>query len=196
MTRVHNNAFGVIEFNPTAALQDLRGGRFDVTPGDEHAFLYAADDDATAVSETLLRDLPINERGARLLPRARVSKLRMSWFSTTVELELASLRSGRDLAAIGQDTWLTVAPAGEYAMTRRWSSQIREWAPWASGLTWRSSREPEGLAYVFFGDRCPCGCFVELTDDLPVPPDDRNLVVGGGRIYLEGILASYRIAFM
>ena len=196
MTRIHNDAFGAIEFNPTVALHDLRGGRFDGTPGDEYAFLYAADNDGTAVSETLLRDLPINEWGARLLPRARLSKLQISWFSTTVELELVSLRSGRDLAAIGQDTWLTGAPAGEHAMTRRGSSQIREWAPWASGLTWRSIREPEGFAYVFFDDRCPNGCLEEVTGDLPIPPDDRNLDVGGGRIYLEGILASYRIALM
>ena len=81
-------------------------------------------------------------------------------------------------------------------MTRRWSSQIREWVPWAGGMTWRSIREPEGFAYVFFEDRCPNGCFEESTEDLPIPPDERNLDVCGGRIYLEGILASYRVALM
>lgn len=196
LTRVHSAAFRVTEFNPTLALCDGLGGRFDATPADPYAFLYAAADDATAVSETLLRDLPIDERGARLLPRAGLAKLRISWLRPTLNLELVSLRSGIDLAAVGQDPWLTIAPAAEYAMTRRWSSAVRTWAPWAAGLTWRSHREPEGFVYVFFGDRCPDGCFEEVTNGLPVPPDERNLNAGAGRLYIEGILASYRVALM
>ena len=196
LTRVHSAAFSVTEFNPTLARRDFLGGRFDATSDDAYAFLYAAEDDSTAVSETLLRDLPIDERGARLLPRAGLSKLRISWLRTTLDLEVVGLRSGRDLAAVGQDMWLTIAPAAEYAMTRRWASAVRTWAPWAGGLTWRSHREPEGFVYVFFGDRCPDGCFEEVTDSLPVPPDDRDLKAGAGRLYIEGILASYRVALM
>lgn len=196
LARIHSTAFGVTQFNPTVARSDLRGGRFDATPDDEHAFLYAAQDDATAVSEVLLRDLPIDEYGARLLPRARLARLSIGWLRTTVGLELVSLRSGRDLAAVGQDTWLTASPAAEYGMTRRWCSAIRGWAPWAVGLTWRSHREPEGFGYVFFGDRCPAGCFEEVTEGLPVPPGDRSLADGAARLHVEGILASYRVALM
>ena len=119
LTRIHSAAFGVVEFNLTVARSDLRGRRFDSTPGDDSAFLYAADHDPTAVSEVLLRDLPIDDYGARLLPRVRLSELRIGWFSTTLELELVSLRSGVDLAALGQDSWLTTASAADYAMTRR-----------------------------------------------------------------------------
>ncbi len=196
LTRVHSAAFGVTQFNPTLALNDLQGGRFDATPEDEYAFLYAAEDDATAVSETLLRDLPADEYGARLLPRVRLSQLRISWLRATADLELVSLRSGRDLAAVSQDAWLTASSAAEYPMTRRWASAIRGWAPWACGLTWRSYREPEGFAYVFFDDLCPDGCFEEVTDGLPVPPGDRSLDAGAARLYVEGILASYRVALM
>ena len=196
LTRVHSTAFGVTQFNPTLALDDLQGGRFDATPEDEYAFLYAAENDATAVSEALLRDLPADEYGARLLPRARLSQLSISWLRATADLELVSLRSGRDLAAVGQDAWLTASPAAEYAITRRWASAIRGWASWACGLTWRSYREPEGFAYVFFADRCPEGCFEEVTDGLPVPLGDQGLHVGAARLYVEGILASYRVALM
>ena len=178
------------------ARNDLQGGRFDATPDDEHAFLYVAQDDATAVSEVLLRDLPIDEHGARLLPRARLARLSIGWLRTTAGLELVSLRSGRDLAAVGQDTWLTASPAAEYGMTRRWCSAIRGWAPWAVGLTWRSHREPEGFGYVFFDDRCPADCFEEVTEGLPVPPGDRSLGEGAARLHVEGILASYRVALM
>lgn len=196
LTRIHSTAFSVTQFNPTVARSDLRGGRFDAIPEDEHAFLYAAQDDATALSEMLLRDLPINDFGARLLPLASLSRLSIGWLRTTVDLELVSIRSGRDLAAVGQDTWLTASPAAEYGMTRRWASALRGWAPWAAGLTWRSHREPEGFAYVFFDDRCPDGAFEEATDHLPVPPRDRNLSDGAARLHVEEILLSYRVALM
>ncbi len=196
LTRVHSTAFGVTQFNPTLALDDLQGGRFDATPEDEYAFLCAAEDDATAVSEALLRDLPVDEYGARLLPQSRLSQVSIGWLRLTVDLELVSLRSGRDLAAVGQDAWLTASPAAEYASTRRWASAIRGWTPRACGLTWRSHREPEGFAFVFFADRCPEGCFEEVTDGLPVPPDDQSLHAGAARLYVEGLLASYRVALM
>ena len=141
-------------------------------------------------------DLQIDDRGARLLPRARLSGLRISWLRTTLDLELVGLRSGRDLAAVGQDTWLTHSSAAEYAMTRRWASAIRAWAPWARGMTWRSHREPEGFAYVFFSDRCPDGCFEEVMDRLPVPPGDQNLDAGAARLYVEEILTAYRVALI
>ena len=144
----------------------------------------------------LLRDLSADEYGARLLPQARLSQASIGWLRVTVDLELVSLRSGPDLAAVGQDAWLTASPAAEYAMTRRWASAIRGWTPRACGLTWRSHREPEGFAFVFFADRCPDGCFEEVTDGLPVPPGDQSLHAGAARLYLEGLLASYHVALM
>ena len=194
LTRVHSSRFGVTDFNPNVAESGMAGGRFDATTTDPYAFLYAAGDDSTAVSEAILRDLPIDERGACLLPRARLTDLRISWMATTIDLELVSLRSGRDLAAVGQDTWLTVAPAADYNMTRRWAKAIRSWAPWAAGLTWRSLREPEGFAFTFFADRCPDRPFVELTHGLPIPPGEQNLATGAARIYLEHLLIPYRVA--
>ncbi len=196
LTRIHSTAYGVKEFNSTVARSELQGGRFNATPGDEYAFLDAANDDATAVSEVLLRDLPPDEHGSRLLPRARLSKLQISWLQTTADLELVNLRSGRDLAALGQDTWLTFSPASDYKLTRRWSSAIRAWAQWASGLTWRSLREPEGFAFVFFEDRCSDRCFEEVRDGLPVPSGSQTIEVGAGRIYIERILAAYHVALM
>lgn len=196
LARIHSAGFAATEFNSTVARSDLQGRRFDATPGGEYAFLYAAEDDATAVSEVLLRDLPIDERGARLLPHAALTGRWIGWLRTTVDLELVSLRSGEDLAAVGQDTWLTTAPAAEYAATRRWAPAIRGWAPWAAGLTWRSHREPEGFAYVFFEDRCPTECFKEVTDGLPVPAGDQNLDAAAGRVYVEELLTRYRVVLM
>ena len=194
LTRIHSTAFSVTQFNPTVPRSDLPGSLFRATPRDTFGLLYAADDDASAVSELLLRDLPIDEHRARLLPRVRLSDLRIGWLTTTVDLELVGLRSDLDLAAVGQDPWLTAASASEYVMPRRWCLLIRRWAPWAAGLTWRPHREPDGFAYVFFSDRCPHGCFKEATDGLPVPVADANLDAGAGRLYVEEILSSFRVA--
>lgn len=193
LTRLHSERYGVTEFNPTVARRARTGGRFDASPGDEYAFLYAASDDPTAVSEALLRGVPSDERGSRVLPEVQLRGLRIGWLRTTRDLEFVSLRSGVDLAAVGQDTWLTSAPLSEYPMTRRWAAAIREWAPDAHGLTWRSYREPAGFAYILFADRCPAGSIEEAVDGMLLPPADRNLDDGLGWAYLEELLATYRI---
>ena len=184
------------DFNPTVAHHWLRGGRFDATPDDPFGFLYAADDDATAVSEVLLRDLPLDQRGARLLPRVLLRNLRIGWLTTTRDIRLVNLRSGRDLAAIGQDTWLTAGPASEFELTRAWTSAIRDWAAWCGGLTWRSHREPEGFAYVLFEDRVPDGYPVEVSSGVPLTGEAQRLNDGIGRLYVERILESYRVALI
>lgn len=192
LTRLHDAAFDVAAFNPTVARNALDGGRFDSTPDDPYAFLYAAGDDSTAVAEALLRELPVDERGGRLLPRRRLGGLRIGWLRTTRDLTLVSLRSGRDLAAVGQDGWLTVGPASDYEMTRRWATAIRSWDTEAAGMNWRSRLEPDGISYVFFADRCSDEALAEQHDDLPLPPGDRELAGGAARRYVGTLLAEYR----
>ena len=192
LTRIHSAQFPVGAFNPTVAREQLRGGRFDSTPEDPYAFLYAAGDDPTAVAEALLRELPIDERGRRLLPRLRLGGLRIGWLRTTADLAITRLRSGRDLAAIGQDAWLTAGPASEYEMTRRWASAIRGWDKKAAGLTWRSRLEPDGTAYVLFSDRGAANALEEQQHGMPLPAGERDISGGAARRYTEAILTEYR----
>ncbi|WP_419837506.1 RES family NAD+ phosphorylase [Candidatus Poriferisodalis sp.] len=162
--RVHREKYPADEFNPNPVAQDLAsefaGGRFDSATQDPYPFLYAAADDRTAVAEKLLRDLPVSQFGKREMLSQEVSGLCVSQIDVAAGLELVSLRSGSDLAAIGIDTRLTIGPSTEYPVTREWSAAIREWADWAQGLTWRSGREPDGFAFVFFGDRIGTGDIV------------------------------------
>ncbi|MCY4135178.1 MAG: RES domain-containing protein [bacterium] len=74
LTRIHSSLFGAGEFNPTVASSPFGGGRFDSTPGDEYGYLYASEDDATAVCETLLRDLPADDYGCRSAGRRHASR--------------------------------------------------------------------------------------------------------------------------
>jgi hypothetical protein len=195
LSRVHSLDFAVDEFNPRIADEHWGGGRFDATQEDTYSYIYAASDDATAVCETLLRDLPSDDRGSRLLVKASVRSRCIGWLATEEDMNIVSLRSGADLGAISQDTWLVQAPSSEYGFTRRWAHQIRAWAPWASGFAWHSRLEPEGLAYIFFGDRCGAQPFRVLDyDDVPLPPSDRRLDTGPGNVYLRSILQRYRVA--
>lgn len=193
LVRIHRTRFDATAFNPTVAAHPLEGGRFDSTPSDPYAYLYAGDDAETAISEKLLRDLPAVSHGARILPEAAIKDLRIAEIEATRDLELVTLRSGSDLGVIGQDTWLTSAPASQYSSTRPWASAIRSWAPWACGMTWQSHREPSGFSYVFFEDRCNPDCFTEVVGDLPLPPHGRALDSGNVRLYLETILTSYNV---
>ena len=193
LTRVHDSRFGVVEFNPNVTDSDRKGGRFDSVPSDPYAFLYGAVDDRTAVSESLLRDLPSDDFGFRLLPRAQIVGKKISWMTTTRDLALVSLRSGRDLGAIGQDTWLVQSTAEDYHVTRKWASAIRSWVPSAAGLTWRSRLEPEGFAFVFFEDRCPAEALVELGDGLPLDSSERDLGTAAGAHYLNTLLMYYNV---
>jgi hypothetical protein len=194
LSRVHSAQFDVCVFNPTLPDAHWGGGRFDATADDPYPYLYAAGDDATAVAETLLRDRPTNDHGARLLPHTATHGRRISWLRPTTDLRLVSLRSGRDLAAVAQDTWLVHCPANDYGKTRRWAHAIRLWAPWAQGFIWYSRFEPEGVAYILFGDRCPSACLERITINTPAPPDDNYLDRGAGADHLATILGQYRVA--
>lgn len=201
LVRVHDAEFAASAFKPTSAPSGragrLQGGRFDATNADPFPFLYAASDGPTAVSEALLRDLPMDDHGARFVQRALLAGRQISWLTTETELSLVTLRSGQDLAALGQDTWLTTSPRLLYPLTREWCSAIGLWAPWAQGLTWRSLREPDGFAYIFFGDRLgvehPSDCFSVVTTNVPVVPPDNQLDHGEGLTYAKNVLDAYRV---
>ncbi len=166
--RIHKEVYPATEFNPNPVAQDLAGefaaGRFDSTTEDPYPFLYAAVDDRTAVAEKLLRDLPVSQSGTRELLSQEISGLCVSQINVQADLELVNLRSGVDLAAIGIDARLTIGSSIEYPVTRKWSAAIRDWDDEAQGLTWRSGRELDGFAFVFFGDRIDEGEIVTSTN--------------------------------
>lgn len=193
LSRIHSVGWDICAFNPTLADPHWGGARFDATADDRYAYIYGGSDDFVAVSEVLLRDLPIDDHGSQLLPRAALSDCRIGWLQPRVTLDLVSLRSGEDLAAVAQDTWLTHAPSMEYGFTRRWGHAIRAWAPWAAGFVWYSRREPAGEAFVFFDDRCPADAFEEITTGTPVPATDNRLDLGQGHVYVRELLQRYRV---
>jgi hypothetical protein len=193
LTRVHDIQFAPCAFKPTPADRYFGGGRFDATADDRYPYLYAAESDECAVSEALLRTLPDDHCGAFLLDWARLQGRCISWIRLTCDLELVTLVSGEDLAAVSQDTWLTTCDSKSYVFTRTWGHRIRKWAPSAQGFVWLSRREPTRHAYIFFGDRCPDDCFVEVQHPRHRPPDGNRLDHGPGHAYVRAILDRYNV---
>lgn len=127
---------------------------------------------------------------------ARLRNLRIGRVATAHDLQLVNPRSGRDLAAIGQDTWLTASPASDYELTRAWASALPGWVPWCGGLTWRSHREPEGFAYILFEDRVPDDYLTEVASGVPFSGEAQRLDDGVVQIFVERILETYRVTLI
>jgi hypothetical protein len=185
--RVHRQKRPAVEFSPVVAHMLYGGGRFDPVSEDKYPYLYAAFSVRTALAEVLLRSLPFNDRGARLLPRAAVKERRLSSVTLTTDITLIGLTTSAELAAIGQDEWLIHADSSAYPQTRDWSRWLRHQASWAQGLVWPSKRDVGEKAVILFGDRCQPGD-LRPGGEPPVDLDDHL-----GYKWLNEMLASYRV---
>jgi hypothetical protein len=188
--RVHRTEFDSAAFNPVGAEVLFGGGRFDATEACVYGFMYGALREETAAAEVLLRDVPADDRGARFLPRKYWRERRISALRTNQDVELAAIRTGRELGAIGQDTWLTTCDPREYPQTRAWAHWLREAAVDAAGIIWYSKRDPGQAVLILFEDRCPPGFLRPepgpLTDGVSF--DDAE-----GFAWLRGTLRAYGV---
>lgn len=185
--RVHGRDRLAAGFNPAVADMHFGGGRFDPTIEDKYPYLYAASTERTALAEALLRSLPFNESGIRILPRAMVKGRRISAMVVAAEMRLLALLTTTHLAAVGQDEWLVHADPPEYGKTRRWAHWLRQQAPSAHGMIWPSKRDLGEKALILFGDRCQ-------PDHLrPASLPSYDLDDRAGTEWLKDMLADYRV---
>jgi hypothetical protein len=185
--RVHKKYRSGSDFKLAGADAHFGGGRFDSTAADPYPYLYAAPEPQTALLETLVRGIPFNDRGSRLIRRAAITGYSISAFRPAHDLTLISLLSGPDLAAACQDEWLVQASPPDYPQTRRWAQWLRTQASWAQGLAWPSRRDLGQHAVVLFGDRCPDGFRPE--PGVSVELDDAD-----GAKWINAQLLPYRIS--
>lgn len=191
---VHNKRVPAAAFNPVPSHRYYGGGRFDATEDDPYPYLYAGSTVDVAVAETLLRDLSPDDTGIRQLSRSKVAGRRISAIEVTADLELVSLRSGTDLGAVAQDTWLTTCDPRDYAQSRHWAHWIRTHAKSAVGYVWLSRREPGAAAYVLFGDRfSPSVITQAVHPDVPAG-DEADFDTPRGRRALRNRLTRYNVA--
>lgn len=188
--RVHGSHRDPVAFNPEPAHAFYYGGRFDSTPYEKYGYLYVGFGVGAAVCEVLLRSLPFDgggDGGTRLLPRAAFERRSLSFLRLATDVDVVPLMSGRDLAAVAQDSWLVHAEGADYPQTRDWGHWIRRrTAPWAQGFVWPSKREPADRVAVLFEDRCATP---------PLEPTGAPRIDFGteeGERWLNGVLAPYR----
>lgn len=157
--RVYHVRYGPVAFKQRVAVEAERGhsapggARFDGTTADPYSFLYAGSTPGVAIAETLLRDAAFTDSGTRTVLACAIAPLGCVPIEVTHAVQLVDLRGGRALAALGATAALVHSPERDYPVTRRWARRIREWCPDVMGLVWRSRWEPDGDAYVLFGDR-------------------------------------------
>ncbi len=169
--RVHRSGRPVDEFQQPRLVDGFGGNRFDGVGRDGHPFLYCSPEPGTAVAEHFLRDLDFSATATRILPRRAVLGRTVSAVRTTEDLDLLSLVTGPDLAAVGQDGGLISARGSEFDLTRRWAAWSRDKAGWARGMVWQSSVDLPKPTVVLFGDAC--GPRVLKPDaEMAVPLDD------------------------
>lgn len=119
--------------------------------------LYAAAGERSAVSETLLHDVPI--AGGALRSGDYEDKV-MSRLVLRRDLCLASFM-GHGLRALGVEARdLTMSEADRYSNTVKWAEAAHK--DGFDGCVWMSRQFNEEQAYVFFGDRVPSA---DLTID-------------------------------
>lgn len=192
--RVNSRPYSARSFKPT--LDGVPAlARFDGSADDPYPCYYSALDETTALAETLLRNLAPDEQAKRLVPLAALAGRRLSGLALTRNLNLVSLISGQDLAAIGQDAWLVTGYGPDYEHTSKWGHWLRRQARWAHGFVWESLRNRGGLVVVLFGDRCAADFGAEYervllheVTELTVHLDDKD-----GTAWLRELLKSYRV---
>jgi hypothetical protein len=185
--RVHSTHRAPSAYNSRPSHAFYYGGRFDSTRYDPYGYLYLGFSIGAAVSEVLLRSLPFeSDGGPRLLPRVAFERRSLSFLRLTADVEVVSLMSGADLAAVAQDSWLVHTEGADYPQTRDWGHWIRrQTKPWAQGFVWPSKREPADRVAILFDDRGRA----PLLE--PAGADPVDFGTEEGERWLNGVLAPY-----
>jgi hypothetical protein len=151
---VHRSGKPAHEFQQPRLVNGFGGNRFDSVGRNGYPYLYGSPDCGTALAERFVRDLDFSVTATRILPRKALQTQTASVVRTTTDLNLLSLVTGPDLAAVGQDSWLSSARGHDLELTRRWAVWLRDRVRWAQGFVWQSSVDLPKPTVVLFGDAC------------------------------------------
>jgi hypothetical protein len=161
--RMHENRFRTTEFNPGPK----GAGRFHFFGDPMVSVLYAAETEAAAVGEILLRNIP---GGGGQVSYGDYQKKVMAAIETRRDIRLASFLGDDCRALRVLPEQLTGPGETSYPQTRKWAAAAYEAG--FEGIAWMSKRSPRYQAYMFFGDR--------------VSESDFAVVPGSARIFAAG----------
>ncbi|GAA3069094.1 hypothetical protein GCM10020254_11040 [Streptomyces goshikiensis] len=96
--RVHRKSRSAADFNATVVDHHFGGTRFDSTPNDEYSYLYLAPSAETALVESLLKELPVDDGEPRVVSYSAIEDRRLSRLELLTDVTLLSLLDRRATA--------------------------------------------------------------------------------------------------
>lgn len=199
LVRCHGGSFGANSFNPNSGKDwtvPEDGARFNPFP-DSHSryvpHLYAADNFAAAALESVfhaVQHIPSPDYPRSQLKAWFYSEMELKKDLTILELTNPNLRQlsvpGRSTSLVESE--LVHTEADQYPNTRTWARFLHSHVALLDGLAWRPRLGGQGIAYIFFGDRCKNTDFAIQTG--PIALDSGS---GLARIRMVAASASIRI---
>lgn len=166
LIRCHRSDYGATEFNPGS---HQKRGRFSPFPDQEGRlvpFLYAADSEDGALSESVFHDIPVRGEGRTIL-RAQLRTLLLSTVAPRRDLTLVQLY-GHGLRRLQiSRAELIESEADQYERTVAWAQALHANLPRIDGLIWMSRQYDSARALILFGDRLDRGDLEVI--EAPVP---------------------------
>jgi RES domain-containing protein len=172
LQRVHHQAFGADQFNPT----DLGDARFSPIRDDQGVIIptiYAAETRECAAMETAFHDVPVST-GLKTKEISDLEPLRHSTIEVHAALSLADL-STKGLHRLGLNKKDVIeTEADEYPRTRAFAEHMHRAHPDIQGLSWVSRRDDTSRAFVLFGDRVPADALSQVGDSKGLVSDEQT----------------------
>jgi hypothetical protein len=179
LTRFHSKARAANVYNPNIDKKidvEEDGARFNPFPGapaTNISTLYAADNFRAATLESVFR--LVEHVPNRTYPRFDLAEQCYSELRVEVDLTVLELTNPqlRQIAVPGRHSSLEEGelihtPPSEYRRTRTWAQFLHASLPILHGLSWRPRLGGTGLAFMFFGDRCPSSALTVISGPIDV----------------------------
>jgi hypothetical protein len=114
--------------------------------------MYAAEDEAGAIAESVFRPVPV-ETTVRRVRRARLVPIMISTLASSRMLRLASLH-GNGLRRVGATkAQLIDSEADDYPALAAWGQALHDCPVAPDGIVWRSRHYDDSYVFVLFSDR-------------------------------------------
>jgi hypothetical protein len=164
IVRCHDVRFAATEFNRTASDGRFRPVR---SRGRIVGTIYAAQDDAGAIAESVFRPVPVGA-AVKQVSRARLVPTMITTLVSRRELRLASLH-GHGLRRVGATrAQLIDCEADHYPALAAWGQTLHDCPAEPDGIVWRSRHYDDSYALMLFADRVGRGELHVREPPLPL----------------------------
>lgn len=167
LIRCHTSAYGATELNPGNLRKRGRFSPFLGPHGQLVPFLYCADSQDAALSETVFHDIPVRGEGRAIL-RSQLLPMVLSTLASRKPLSFVQLHGfGLDRLQVARAE-LIESDADQYERTATWAQALHARCTDSQGLVWMSRQHDSSRAFIVFGDRLQREDLVVVEAPLPL----------------------------